>query len=613
MDGLPPEFQGSYASDFRLADAAFRAGRLAATSIAREARWRNWQTYLAPMGLDPYLQSTTFEQRIRCLTGFAQRVRTGFYGRGRQVQASTVTSAITAVGQTISMAVGNNPTKIIGSEKFLPALQIMIEGYSKEDPPTRKMLPIKTDVPQLLVELGYSESGTAHAQAIGDLTLITFYYLLRIGEYITVKGKRNNTKQTVQFKLEDVTFYKKTSTEGSNKPTRGVLVTYHTCIRRGGRGGKNIHGEVGYKRWVLANGLSGRRGVEFCVRLAATRGRAKDAGNTNIPANGMGRIPPVLLCCDRNSTGHCNGIHRYANRIITSSQIRKIHRVDGESYADLRDEVDDKTPLRSMIEVYVDDFMSLVIPISKSQLLHTATAVMTGIHDVFPANDEDDGDDPISEKKLNKFEGQYSTIKTLLGFDFDGVTKTMWLETAKREKLLTILRGWIRTGHRGAAGIPFKEFESTIAKIRHAFTCIPMGNSLLSACNRILKVKPPFIYLNRNKSLLTSLEGCRTLLRESTNDPTRCRQLIQGWPDYIGFVDASGHGAGGVIIGEQSACTPTVFRWQWPPDIKDDIKTADNPGGHLKFRFGDGRACNTMANHGKSLRTPRGETTNPFQ
>lgn len=157
----------------------------------------------------------------------------------------------------------------------------------------------------------------------------------------------------------------------------------------------------------------------------------------------------------------------------------------------------------------------------------------------------------------------------------------MWLETAKREKLLTILRGWIRTGHRGAAGIPFKEFESTIAKIRHAFTCIPMGNSLLSACNRILKVKPPFIYLNRNKRLLTSLEGCRTLLRESTKDPTRCRQLIQGWPDYIGFVDASGHGAGGVIIGEQSACTPTVFRWQWPPDIAHDIKTADNPGGRI--------------------------------
>jgi hypothetical protein len=52
--------------------------------------------------------------------------------------------------------------------------------------------------------------------------------------------------------------------------------------------------------------------------------------------------------------------------------------------------------------------------------VHTAAAVMTGIHDVFSANNDDNGDDHISEKKLKKLEGQYSTIKTLLGFDFDG-------------------------------------------------------------------------------------------------------------------------------------------------------------------------------------------------
>ena len=254
--------------------------------------------------------------------------------------------------------------------------------------------------------------------------------------------------------------------------------------------------------------------------------------------------------------------------------------VDGDSYSDLPEDHDGQ-PFRTMIEVYVDDFMSLVIPISKSQLRHTADAVMTGIHDVFPANDEDDGNDPISEKKLKKLEGQYSTVKTLLGFDFDGISKTMWLESAKREKLLTILRGWIRTGHRGSAGIAFKEFESTIAKIRHAFTCIPMGASLLSPCNRILKLRPPYVFLNRNRRVLTAIEGCRTLLRESTKEPTRCRQLVAGWPDYIGFVDASGHGTGGVVIGELSPCVPTIFRWQWPADVAQDIKTAENPMGHI--------------------------------
>jgi hypothetical protein len=73
--------------------------------------------------------------------------------------------------------------------------------------------------------------------------------------------------------------------------------------------------------------------------------------------------------------------------------------VGGESYYDLPHDHTEHN-FCSMIEVYVDDFMSLVIPVSQSQLVHTAAAMMTGIHDVFPANDDDNGDDPISKQKL---------------------------------------------------------------------------------------------------------------------------------------------------------------------------------------------------------------------
>jgi hypothetical protein len=55
--------------------------------------------------------------------------------------------------------------------------------------------------------------------------------------------------------------------------------------------------------------------------------------------------------------------------------------------------------LQYMLEVYVDDFGSLVIPTSQAQLRHVADAIMEGIHNVFPP-DEDDGNDPISKKKL---------------------------------------------------------------------------------------------------------------------------------------------------------------------------------------------------------------------
>ncbi len=231
------------------------------------------------------------------------------------------------------------------------------------------------------------------------------------------------------------------------------------------------------------------------------------------------------------------------------------------------------------LEVYVDDFMSIVIPTSKEQLEHVATAIMTGIHDVFPA-DIVDGNDPISEKKLLKGEGQYSHMKTLLGFDFDGKRKTMWLEEEKRAKLLTILHSWLRASSLNR-GIPFGEFESVIAKVRHAFTALPGGRGLLSPCNRLLKKRPPVVYFHRNASLYEAISNCRTILRESTSRPTRCRELVAGWPDFIGVVDASSHGVGGVIIGELSECLPTVFRLQWPPDITANVKSEANPKGTI--------------------------------
>ena len=84
----------------------------------------------------------------------------------------------------------------------------MLEGWSKDDPPTLKMLPVESDVPEFMASLGTMPAATQLGKAIGDLSLIAFYYLLRVGEY-TCKGTRNETKQTIQFKFEDVTFFKR--------------------------------------------------------------------------------------------------------------------------------------------------------------------------------------------------------------------------------------------------------------------------------------------------------------------------------------------------------------------------------------------------------------------
>ncbi len=86
-----------------------------------------------------------------------------------------------------------------------------------------------------------------------------------------------------------------------------------------------------------------------------------------------------------------------------------------------------------MLEVYVDAFMLLIITATKEEMVHVATAVMTGINDVFPAA-ANDNNNPISLKKMKMGESQLSMRKSLLGFDFDGNKKMLWLEQEKQEK-----------------------------------------------------------------------------------------------------------------------------------------------------------------------------------
>ncbi len=76
---------------------------------------------------------------------------------------------------------------------------------------------------------------------------------------------------------------------------------------------------------------------------------------------------------------------------------------------------------------------------------------------------------------------------------------------------------------------------------------------------------------------MEALKDIRTILRASTTQPTECKDLVSGWPDYIGIVDASSHGVGGVILGELSDLPPT----QWPEDISTDLVSFENPEGKI--------------------------------
>jgi hypothetical protein len=96
----------------------------------------------------------------------------------------------------IALAHGENPTKTVGSEKFLPQLQQCIDGWRKQDPVSQKKLPVEANIPEYLVKCGLDPCASKLNKAIRNLSLIGFYYLLRVGEYTMKSNGKIQNKQS---------------------------------------------------------------------------------------------------------------------------------------------------------------------------------------------------------------------------------------------------------------------------------------------------------------------------------------------------------------------------------------------------------------------------------
>ena len=70
-----------------------------------------------------------------------------------------------------------------GSDNFIPPIKNMLAGFKHEDPGTEKKLLVEIDVLELCCKWGLLKYATAKDKRTGDLIVIAYYYLLRIGEY----------------------------------------------------------------------------------------------------------------------------------------------------------------------------------------------------------------------------------------------------------------------------------------------------------------------------------------------------------------------------------------------------------------------------------------------
>ena len=345
------------------------------------------------------------------------------------------------------------------------------------------------------------------------------------------------------------------------------------------------HAKIFMAKWDIKDGfwrLDCKQGEEWNFAYVQPSSVGSDDIRLVVPTSlQMGWIESPPYFCTASETAR-DVAAQYAELPMGHCDTHPLihHTTKHGDYAALpRNRTSTDPPLRYLIEIYMDDFIDLAIPTCQKDLDHLASATMSGIHDVFPPAPTP-ATDPISNRKLVKGDGAWANVKDILGMTFDGTVKTIWLSEDKRDALINTLRIWTRKASK-RLGIAFHEFRTVLSKLQHAFLTVPAGKGLLSAFYVVLRKQPALVYLHTNINLRNAVADCRTFLRETVSSPTKCRNLVTGWPDFVGITDASGHGLGGVIIGERRAVAPIVFRLQWPPDISDNIVSDSNPDGTI--------------------------------
>ena len=232
---------------------------------------------------------------------------------------------------------------------------------------------------------------------------------------------------------------------------------------------------------------------------------------------------------------------------------------------------------KDLIEVYVDDFIGVTNQLDMKHLQQISRAVLHGIHCIFPPTSitQHCGGDPISEKKMEKGEGTWSFKKEILGWIFDGLDYTIYLPPEKSKKIQQLIR---RVAKQNT--ITKNEMQQALGKLNHACIGLPNGRGLLSPINNSLKEKDT---ITITPAIKQALLDWITLIQRISSRPTSVRELTAAAPWFIGYVDASKQGVGGVWVSGTKSIKATVWKMEWPKEIQDLFVSAQNKKGTISI------------------------------
>ena len=124
-----------------------------------------------------------------------------------------------------------------------------------------------------------------------------------------------------------------------------------------------------------------------------------------------------------------------------------------------------------------------------------------------------------------------------MGWQFDGTQFTIQLPLKKCKEIQKQIQKLLKMKRAS-----LNKYQKLAGKLQHASFGIPGGAGLFSPIQMAMKNDPEFITLTSD--LKQILADWRYIVQHLSRHPTSVLQLVTNYPDYLGYSDACGLGAG---------------------------------------------------------------------
>ena len=236
----------------------------------------------------------------------------------------------------------------------------------------------------------------------------------------------------------------------------------------------------------------------------------------------------------------------------------------------------------NLVDVYMDDFLQLsqspkaVRDAARCTLFECIDAVLRPLE----PTDNPHRKEPNSVKKLMKGDAAWATRKVILGWIFDTVHRTIELPTHRRERFAELLASLPQHQRRTSR----KKWQQLLGEFRSMILALAGGRGLLSQLQSVLTYSAtakPTDRLTLSPAVHDQLDDLRLLIQGLGDRPTRWGELVDSDPSFIGAMDASADGMGGIWLDALGKLPPLLWRQSFPAAVTNEVVSWANPAGKL--------------------------------